>query len=79
MKLSEFIRHAQLQLENNGDFEITRGISGASGQYRPMLVTVELCKGARIKKRIVTDDEEITTKRRQTLYQLNITEDVGKD
>ncbi len=78
MKLSELITYCQQNLDVCGDYEITQKISGIGDQHKRMVISLELTKGHWLKTRSVTEDEEITIKRRSTIYSIRIEEDIER-
>lgn len=76
MKLTELIEYAQNLLNENGDHEITRTISGVGNQCKPVKFKFQLDNNHFIKRKTVTEHEEITVKRREPLYRLTVEDDV---
>ena len=75
MKISELINYFQDMHDTHGDHEITKVITGIGNQFKPVNIKLELDKTGWVKKRTVTEDEEITVKKRATVYKLRIDED----
>lgn len=76
MKLSELIKYCQETLNKYGDHEITQVISGPGNQFKPTELEFEIINGAWVKKKTVTEHEEVTIKRRLPLYKITIREDI---
>ena len=76
MKISDLILRAQAALDTFGDYEVTKLITGGHEQYKPVDIGFEVCKGAWIKTRMISEDEEVIIKRRVTLFKIQLDEDV---
>lgn len=75
MKLSDHIKYCQEMMNKFGDHEITRSQTGSGVQYKPVEIKLELYKSGWLRKRTVTEDEEIIIKKRVNLYKMAIEED----
>lgn len=76
MKLSDHIKYCQEILIQYGDHEIAKQQTGAPDHYKPINIKFEEGKSGWVKKRTVTDDEEVTVKKRMTVYKLIVEEDI---
>ena len=76
MLISELINYCQTMMNKHGDHEIAKTITGTGDQSKPVRIELELIKSAWLKKKTVTEDEEVTIKKRKSLYKLTVDEDI---
>jgi hypothetical protein len=78
MKLSEHIEYCKTLLGAEGDHEITKRITGNHDQYKAIQIGFDLEKSGWIKKKTVSENEEIITKTRQSIYSLIVVEEIKR-
>ena len=77
MLISELIKYCQEMQNKHGNLQVSQIIPGPQEQYKPINFTLSVSKTGWIKKRAVTEDEEITIKRRASVFRLKVDEDTN--